>query len=504
MKNIMIGLFVFYNIALQAQPRTFLPDTLNILNGHTASGLDIVSLANSQYAILTRDDNLAYATFVVVDSIGQQIENREFRTFGNNKYIFPAVHSFLQFKNKDWLLPTLAQTVGVYNNYNALLIFNETLDSVKYKQLSKTMFQGNYLESTYGWATYNNDSTSIWILGGTPTPTMIFTATVTHLDSTAHTFISDYVLDRFERYISPRWITSTSDGNCIISGEAQWRSGNFANSSKDQVFIAKVGDNGLQWYRELGAANNPDYDGYVFKGTTDSTYRLIYARARGYDPVIQNIAIDLYSIEFNNAGAVVDSGQIMAINNYARIWSHLQLPDGSIILGLYAGGYYSPRLVKFSRSGQLLWTSMIPQPQVGQYTAWGIPAPVRVLPTPDGGFLCTGRYSNYQHTPETTVWVGKMDSTGCWENCIVATSPSPPSGDLGGIRVFPNPTTDLLHLENLPNRASIKLYDIVGNSLTFQQDGNAISLKNLPNGLYFCSIFVNSHLVQTLKIVKTE
>ena len=504
MKKLFLIFGLLNALFANAQPYTLLPDTLTlapITAGHRVLGIDLVPLPNNHYALLTRNNEMGYVELIIIDSTGHKTDYKAFRSFGTNKYIFPASHSFLQLKNKTWLLPSFVQQVGVVNNYNGLMIFNEALDSVLYKKVSKTMFQGNYTESAYGWATYSRDSSNIWIVGssqpGASAPTQFFLASVTHLDSTAHSFISDCVVSHWSRFLSARWIIPTSDGQCIVSGQAQVNSG-----GGDQIFVAKVGDTGLVWYKEVGSPDQPDFDGYMFRGSTDTTYRLFYIQGRRYDN--SNLArMDLHSMVFDNMGNITDSSRVMAIDEYVRIYSHLQLADGSILLGLYGYDGYAGRFVKFSRTGQLLWTSMIPLPNLGQYSIYGAAAPARALPTPDGGFLCTGEYSNPLYTPENVIWVGKMDSTGCWENCVVATSPlNPPKGDF--LRVFPNPAQNQLTIQTPTHEiGDIIIYDLYGRVVVTKpvQNGEiTIPTATWANGVYFYRYQVGDKTLQSGKI----
>jgi hypothetical protein len=494
MKKIIIGLFMLCSCALCAQPATFLPDTLNILNGSEAIGIDILPLsANKQHLILTRNAS-PFVGFVKIDSLGRQLNNIEFRPFGNSKYTFSAFGGMVQLKNKNWLLPTWVQTAGIYDNYHGLVVFNTTLTDTLQTSIGKFHYLGADRNSSYAWAAMSRDSASIWVLGNINITATIRSAAVSHINTNLYA-ISNYVLDKSSQLFYPLDIIATTDNKCIISAQTE-----INISADDQVAIAKIGDNGLAWYKEFGNTNLNDYDPLLFSGSTDSTYRLIYAKAFMSDPQLSDSKIHLYSIEFDNIGNVIDSSQIVPIGQYARLYSHTQTADGNILLGMFGeGSGYLPRIFKLSRAGQLLWTSMIPQPQVGQYTSWGVAVPDRILATPDGGFLCTGQYYNFYHTPESTVWVGKMDSTGCWENCMMATNPlNLPKGDF--VKVFPNPTNGIIHLENLPENTAIQVCNSIGQLLQIQNNQSDINLSPYPNGIYFLHIKTNK-MNTTQKVV---
>ena len=159
-KLFIIIFFTLSYFILQAQPATILPDTLNI-NGHYTLGLDLVPLANKEFAIITKDNNDPFATFTKIDSMGTLISNSSSQPFGNNKIILSASNCMMQLKNKNWLRTAFVQTSGIVDNYNGLIVFNETLTDTVYTRLSRFNFLGTPRNSAYGWATYSRDSNSI-------------------------------------------------------------------------------------------------------------------------------------------------------------------------------------------------------------------------------------------------------------------------------------------------------------------------------------------------------
>lgn len=76
--------------------------------------------------------------------------------------------------------------------------------------------------------------------------------------------------------------------------------------------------------------------------------------------------------------------------------------------------------------------------------------------------------------------------------------------------LFPNPTTNLLSIkidESTSNgEISIVLRDITGKEImrtnTAENQIFQLSLENLVNGIYFCSVFKNNELIATEKVVK--
>jgi hypothetical protein len=72
------------------------------------------------------------------------------------------------------------------------------------------------------------------------------------------------------------------------------------------------------------------------------------------------------------------------------------------------------------------------------------------------------------------------------------------------IDVYPNPTSDMLHIKMDEAKGDIRfeLYDMQGQKLLSQKNMHAISLQNLSQGTYIIKIYVDNDLVTTSKIIK--
>ncbi len=74
----------------------------------------------------------------------------------------------------------------------------------------------------------------------------------------------------------------------------------------------------------------------------------------------------------------------------------------------------------------------------------------------------------------------------------------------GQIRVYPNPTQDLVTIR-APFKVNILLTDIAGKTLNEGQQANTISLRSLADGIYFLQLRdQNGRLLKTEKIVKSQ
>lgn len=66
--------------------------------------------------------------------------------------------------------------------------------------------------------------------------------------------------------------------------------------------------------------------------------------------------------------------------------------------------------------------------------------------------------------------------------------------------VYPNPTTGLLHIQSAEKIQNIRIYTLSGETI-LETNSNALSIENLPAGMYFLSIITNTK-TETIKIIK--
>ena len=70
----------------------------------------------------------------------------------------------------------------------------------------------------------------------------------------------------------------------------------------------------------------------------------------------------------------------------------------------------------------------------------------------------------------------------------VEENPSTPSTGSGALVVYPNPASDLLHLEGDFEGGQVSLYDITGRKVYHDTYRHEIAVGNLNNGLYFIQV----------------
>lgn len=68
--------------------------------------------------------------------------------------------------------------------------------------------------------------------------------------------------------------------------------------------------------------------------------------------------------------------------------------------------------------------------------------------------------------------------------------------------IYPNPTSDLLHIESSEMISKTRIYSLEGKLLSAENQSNTLSVSNLPNGLYILETETESGKIQQFKFVK--
>jgi hypothetical protein len=125
-----------------------------------------------------------------------------------------------------------------------------------------------------------------------------------------------------------------------------------------------------------------------------------------------------------------------------------------------------------------------------------------LLATADGGFLLSGQAVN-EETNSQDAWLLKVDSVGCaYPNCITGVDEVAPTNVM--VDVWPNPTSEVLHLElQQQGMAQIMLYDMAGKLLVQKQTSQqreALDVSALENGLYLLTV-LQGDMKTTVKVM---
>ena len=317
---------------------------------------------------------------------------------------------------------------------------------------------------------------------------------VSHLDST-YRVISERALTQGTNSVFPNDVLPLPNNRCLIAGKV----GATASSYQDQAFVSCVSDTGVVWYKEYGNPTLRDAGGFVFKGTTDTTFWFVYTAAIRADSVgagSEEPIIRMKAVLLSSSGVELQTKALNKNWTYTYNYVGKQLADGSVVFGYLVSdrdvGYYG-LIQKFSPSMQLVWESRIPLPYVatdiGRYP---YASPLSIYPTDDGGFICAGGYTC--NTCPYSVWLGKMDSLGCFDaGCsMVGTASLDPANGEARLRVFPNPAQDYLTIATENIKGNAYLYNGLGQvvkAFSINSFSNTpIAVYDMPNGIYFFSV----------------
>lgn len=56
------------------------------------------------------------------------------------------------------------------------------------------------------------------------------------------------------------------------------------------------------------------------------------------------------------------------------------------------------------------------------------------------------------------------------------------------VAIYPNPTTDRIHIKNISNIKTLEIFDIEGNSIASNINSSSIKVEHLPKGIYFIKV----------------
>jgi hypothetical protein len=125
-----------------------------------------------------------------------------------------------------------------------------------------------------------------------------------------------------------------------------------------------------------------------------------------------------------------------------------------------------------------------------------------VVEIPSGSVFAAGYTVNYE-TAKTSGVLIKLDKNGCMDTLCGGMIGTVESELVGRIKVFPNPTSDIINVSN-PIGEQIDLYDISGKKVKVVTVNNAqqtIDIHELPTGVYLLNMHEKT-LHVTYKIMK--
>jgi len=287
-------------------------------------------------------------------------------------------------------------------------------------------------------------------------------------------------------------LIETPDGGFMLLGWTR----SFGAGNRDFYLVKTDSLGNQQWQKTYGDANFDS--GHSIIVLSDGTYLLggyrnLNERRQGY----------LYKVD--ELGTVIwenDYGDDTTTEEFHKI---LELPNGDIVAaGLYDPYGAAPQsdngglLVRITGEGDEIWRRVY---QKNQYTDLFY----SVLATEDGGFLLGGQAWN-EETSSQDAWLLKVDSVGCpYPNCI--TGMDEQESRVAVVDVWPNPCTDVLHMEMSGNsgQLEVQVLDISGREVlrhTQHEARGTLDVGHWQSGVYVLRGMDGSGRSFSMKIVK--
>ncbi len=309
------------------------------------------------------------------------------------------------------------------------------------------------------------------------------------------------------------FIEATPDGGAIIGGGA-YNAGSLQGKVRTyDATVLKVDSAGNeQWHKVWGNPNLNDFwavvtntnDGNYLMGTCYATQDTIMDDYDDYaDKVINIIKVDTVGNEIWNK--YYDSPKKMR-----EITRLINLSNGNIVAtGEYWDWinpqYFTSWILMLNSNGDSLW----------YHEYWHSMSKDAeniindIKPTPDGGYICCGEFSDGLNGIPQSLWVLKLDSTGWYYGMGFASEKA--TGKSKKLKVFPNPSIDFitvdlsdfiqyknlsLHLTN----AELKELEVV--SVERNAKSKRINLSNYPSGVYFIRLQTGIEILGVEKLIK--
>ncbi|WP_179354655.1 T9SS type A sorting domain-containing protein [Winogradskyella vidalii] len=152
------------------------------------------------------------------------------------------------------------------------------------------------------------------------------------------------------------------------------------------------------------------------------------------------------------------------------------------------------RITEVDSSGNIVWVYMIPVSDNSNFEQF-------TQPSVNGAFRATRYPENYNGFNNITFnnnGIIENENT-ISENCISLLGNT--SSYFNNLRVYPNPTNDILNFDFEKQLSQIEVYDLSGKHVLSKSNSKFINLKNLEDGLYIIKLSVDEYS-EFIKITK--
>ena len=313
------------------------------------------------------------------------------------------------------------------------------------------------------------------------------------------------------------FIEPTPDGGAIIGGNSFHGATLQGQLRTYDAVVLKVDSAGNeQWHKVWGNPYlNDDWavvqnagDGNYIVGTTYAERDTMMNNYNDYsERTINIIKLDTFGNEIWNKKfgkmellrqmprlLVLQNGNILAVGNYIKI-DKINAPHQ----------YTRAWILMLNSNGDSLFYK--------EYThniSEGVENIINdIKPTPDGGYICCGEFSDGLNGIPQSLWVLKLDSTGWYYG--MGFGASTPLSHLRKLKVFPNPARDFVTVDlskmkphkNLSlHLTNAELKELEEVSVERNPSSIKIDLRNYPSGVYFIRLQSGVEILGVEKVIK--
>lgn len=293
-----------------------------------------------------------------------------------------------------------------------------------------------------------------------------------------------------------RSVQQTTDGGYIVAGETYSNNGDVTgHQGAWDYWVVKLDNSGsLIWEKTLGGSDH-DYAQSV-QQTTDGGYIIAGYSSSTDGDISQNIGNDdFWVVKLDDTGNLLWEKSLGSLEE-DRAYSIHQTTDG----GYLVGGYTNPNtgnsgnylMIRIDDTGNLLW-----QKELG---GTGTDRADSVKQTMDEGYIISG-FSGSTDGDVTgniggnDIWIVKLEGDNMSTDDAIS---------FEAISIYPNPSKDIIIIDNLPNNATLKITDMTGkeiyNTITKYQKV-MVSTSGFSNGVYIIQVEKNGNALNKKLIV---
>jgi Secretion system C-terminal sorting domain len=310
-------------------------------------------------------------------------------------------------------------------------------------------------------------------------------------------------------------MAATPDGGFLLSATNLLFTGDNNDGLSAQAVLIKVDSAGNQQWRKIWGTPNK-YDGHVqIHLMPDGTILTVNQKALNPPQLHYNSYWVWSTLHFRkweaNSTLISTKNMVQEFGAASEYTDIITRPNGNLGLVHHKYNYQ----IGANIYGYFEFTPALDSVKCRYFPNTFNPLPVydwsvvgAMDNTTDGGLVFSGYHfcnNGCIVNPGQQAWVMKLDSNACEITDCYTPTESPPLGDLGGLRLYPNPANSdfTLQYSDFQNKQII-ITDLLGRTqktLSLQSETTNIPTQNLANGIYYLTLYHENNLIYTAKLV---